>query len=149
VCAFVCVHVCASDCVRACERACACACACVDGHPNLELVPLDDPARLHVLSDLAQHGQHGDVGLAGAGRSTDEQVLVGVVGRLEHDGLDAVQTLHPLEHQLPDLDTHTHARKHTHTHTHTRTKEDNAGKNEFLNQPLFYVLSKLGGSRGI
>ena len=70
---------------------------------DLEFVLLDDAPGLQVLVDLVEHGQHGDVGLAGASRSADEQVLVGVVGRLKHDGLDPVQTLHPLEHQLADL----------------------------------------------
>lgn len=56
-----------------------------------------------MLADLVKDGQHGDVGLAGASWSADEKVFVGAVGRLEHQGLDPVQTLHPLEHQLPDL----------------------------------------------
>ena len=119
-------------------------CVCVHSNQNLERVLLEDAAGLHVLPDLVEDAEHGDVGLAGTGGRADQQVLVGVVGRLEHDGLDAVQTLHPLEHQLPDLGTHTH----THTHTHTQREIENGGNNEFLNQPLFYarVLSKLAGA---
>lgn len=70
---------------------------------DLEFILLDDAAGLQMLADLVKDGQHGDVGLAGASWSADEKVFVGAVGRLEHQGLDPVQTLHPLEHQLPDL----------------------------------------------
>lgn len=70
---------------------------------HLELVLLDDAAGLQVLPYLMEDGQHGDVGLPGAGGSADEQVFVGVVGRLEDDGLDPVEPLHPSEHQLCDL----------------------------------------------
>jgi len=69
---------------------------------DLEFILLDDAA-LNVLVDLVEDGQHGDVGLAGAGRGADEKVFVGVVGRLVDQGLDPVQTRHPLEHQLGDL----------------------------------------------
>ena len=75
-------------------------CVCVT---YLELVLLDDPPGLQVLVDHMKHGQHGDVGLAGAGGSADQEVLVGVVGRLKHQRLDPVQTLHALKHQLCDL----------------------------------------------
>lgn len=70
---------------------------------HLELVLPDEATGLQVLPYLMEDGQHGDVGLAGTSGSADEQVLVGVVGRLEHDGLDPVQPLHPFEHQLSDL----------------------------------------------
>ena len=50
----------------------------------LELISLDDPA-LYVILDLPQDGEHRDVGLAGTGRSRDEQVLTGVVGNIKHD----------------------------------------------------------------
>ena len=70
---------------------------------DLEFVLLDDAAWLQVLADLVKNSQHGDVGLAGASWSADQKVFVGVIGRLKDNGLDPVQTLHPLEHQLPDL----------------------------------------------
>lgn len=73
------------------------------GATHLELVLPDDPSGLQVLPDLVQDGQHGDVGLPGSSGGADEQVLVGVVGRLEDDGLDPVQTLHPSEDQLSHL----------------------------------------------
>ena len=84
---------------------CLCVCVCA----YLEL--LADAPRVQVLPYLMQHGQHGDVGLPSPSRSTDQQVLIGVVGRLKHNGLDPVQTSHAFEHQLGDLLTHTH----THT----------------------------------
>ncbi len=77
----------------------------------LEFIFLDDAARLQMLADLVQNSQHGDVGLASAGRSTDKKVFICVVGCLEHHGLDPVQTLHPLEHQLPDLHKHSEGRR--------------------------------------
>lgn len=64
-----------------------------------------------MLANLMEDGQHGDVGLAGAGWSTDEKVFVGVVGRLKHQGLDPVQTLHALKNQLPDLSKQSEGRK--------------------------------------
>ncbi len=61
---------------------------------HLELVlALEDVAGADELLDLVDDGQHGDVGLAGAGGCADEQVLVGAVGRLEHHRLDAIQRL--------------------------------------------------------
>lgn len=63
-----------------------------------------------------EDGQHGDVGLSSAGRSTDQEVLVGVVGRLKHDGLDPVQALQPFEDQLTDL-----LRSKTWTHDQNRS----------------------------
>lgn len=78
---------------------------------NLEFILLDDAARLQMLVDLMKDGQHSDVGLAGASWSADEKVFVGVVGCLKHHGLDPVQTLHPLEHQLPDLSKQSEGRR--------------------------------------
>lgn len=70
---------------------------------HLELVLFDDATWLQVLPDLVEDSQHGDVGLSGASRRTDEKVLVSVVGCLKNNGLDPVQSLHPFEHQLPNL----------------------------------------------
>lgn len=56
-----------------------------------------------MLSDLMQHRQHGDVGFACTSRGADQQVLIGVIRRLKHDGLDAIKGLHPLKDQLADL----------------------------------------------
>lgn len=70
---------------------------------HLEFIFLNDATGLQVLTDFMENGQHGDVGLASTGWSTDEEVLIGVVGRLEHYGLNPVQALHALEHQLPNL----------------------------------------------
>ena len=62
-------------------------CTCTAPHMAalyLELISLDN-STLYVILDLPQDGEHGDVGLAGAGRSRDEQVLTGVVGNIKHD----------------------------------------------------------------
>lgn len=76
---------------------------CPGSQSDLELVLFDDATRLQVLADLVEDRQHGDVGLPRAGGSADEKVLVGVVGRLKHNGLDPVESLHAFEHQLADL----------------------------------------------
>lgn len=70
---------------------------------NLELVLPDEASRLQVLAYFMKDGQHGDVGLASTSGSTDEEVFVGVVGRLKYDGLDPVQALHTFEDQLSNL----------------------------------------------
>lgn len=70
---------------------------------HLELVLLYDATGLQVLPYFMKDSQHGDVSLASTGRSTNEEVFVGVVGRLKHDGLDPVQALQAFEHQLSDL----------------------------------------------
>lgn len=87
---------------------CTCVCKCVS---DLEFVFLYHTTWLQVLADLMKDSQHGDVGLAGASWSTDQKVFIGVVGRLKHHGLDPVQTLHSLKHQLPDLTEHNKGRK--------------------------------------
>lgn len=46
---------------------------------------------LHVGGNLAQDGNHGDVGLAGARGRTHQDVLVAVEGRAVNAALDAVQ----------------------------------------------------------
>lgn len=56
-----------------------------------------------MLADFMEDSQHGNVGFSRASWSTDEKVFVGVIGCLEHYGLDPVQSLHPFEYQLPDL----------------------------------------------
>lgn len=78
---------------------------------DLEIVLLDDASWLQMVADLVQDRQHGDVGLTSAGRSTDEEVFIGVVGRLKHKRLDSVQTLHPLKHQLSNLNKDKERRK--------------------------------------
>ena len=70
---------------------------------HLELVPLDD-ALFDVLLDFPDDRQHGDVCFSGTGWSRDQQVLVGVVRRVEHDRLDAVQLFHSFESDLIDLE---------------------------------------------
>ena len=69
---------------------------------NLELVRLDD-ALVDMLLDLVYHRQHRYVRLSRAGRSAHEQVLVTLVGSVEHDRLDTVERLHALERDLTDL----------------------------------------------
>lgn len=56
-----------------------------------------------MLADLMEDSKHGNVSLAGASRSTYKKIFIGVVGRLIHQGLYPVQTLHPFEHKLADL----------------------------------------------
>ena len=87
-----------------------CVCVCVSVS-DLEFILLDDTAGLQVLTDLVKDGQHGDVSLAGASRGADQKVFIGVVGCLKHHGLNPVQTLHPFEHQLPDLSANTNKEK--------------------------------------
>lgn len=70
---------------------------------DLEFIFLNDATRLQVLADFMKDCQHGDVGLPSTSWSTDQKVLVGVVGCLKHYRLNPVQALHPLENQLPDL----------------------------------------------
>ncbi len=72
----------------------------------LKLILADDSPRLQVLAYLVYDGEHGDVGFAGTGGGTDEQVFIGIVSSLEHYRLNSVQLLHALEHQLANLQTH-------------------------------------------
>lgn len=69
---------------------------------DLELILLDDPLG-DVLFDFVHHRQHGDVGLPGSGRGTDQEVLVALVGSLKDDGLNAVEGPHAIERHLPNL----------------------------------------------
>ena len=57
---------------------------------DLEVMLLDN-ALPHVGADLAQHRDHGNVGLAGAGGCAHEQVLVAAKGGWVDAALDAVQ----------------------------------------------------------
>lgn len=57
---------------------------------NLEIMLLDY-ALPHVGADLAQHRDHGNVGLSGAGGRAHEQVLIAAEGGWVDAALDAVQ----------------------------------------------------------
>ena len=70
--------------------------------PNLELVLLDH-STLHVVPDLPQHCQHGNVSLPGTGRCRDQQILTGTVSCIEDNGLNAVERPCSLEGQLHDI----------------------------------------------
>ena len=43
-----------------------------------------------MLFELPENGEHGDVGLAGAGGRADEEIFVGLVGGFVDDGLNPV-----------------------------------------------------------
>ena len=54
---------------------------------------------LHLVED----GQHGNVGFPGSRRGTDQQVLVCLVGRIIHHGLDTIQGFGILKGKLCNL----------------------------------------------
>ena len=56
---------------------------------NLEFVSPDDAA-LHVVLDLPENGEHGDVGLPRTSWGRDEQVFAGVERNIKHNRLDSI-----------------------------------------------------------
>ena len=56
---------------------------------NLEFVSPDDAA-LHVVLDLPENGEHGDVGLTRTSWGRDEQVFTGVERNVKHNRLDSI-----------------------------------------------------------
>lgn len=69
---------------------------------DLELVLFDDPLG-DVLLHLVEDGQHCNVCFPGSRRGTDQQVLVCLVGRIIHHGLDTIKGFGILKGKLCNL----------------------------------------------
>lgn len=70
---------------------------------DLEVVDVDRAVRVDVLADLPHHAEQGDVGLTGARRSAQQEILVLVEGAPLQPALDAIEALEALERRLGEF----------------------------------------------